>query len=308
MSDIHLTHIDFIASLEPQVQKDITTKSDIPASRHLLSQILALIITGIWVATGTFGWQLAIVAHGVMLVFLFTLLHETVHSTVFKTQILNQAAGWICGLIIFLPPNWFRYFHLAHHRHTNDPDNDPELADIKAETLPQYFWTLTGLPVWYFHIKTIFNNAFYKVEYPYVPPRGLTKIKREARIMIAVYTTVFILGFNLAPNVILYLWLIPMLLGQPFLRLYLMAEHGRCPHVSNMFENTRTTFTTGIIRWLAWNMPYHAEHHAYPSVPFHKLPKLHEVAKRHLQTTEAGYIPFHQKTLKMLSGGHLNER
>ena len=25
-----------------------------------------------------------------------------------------------------------------------------------------------------------------------------------------------------------------------------------------------------------WNMPYHAEHHAYPSVPFHALPQLHK--------------------------------
>lgn len=30
-------------------------------------------------------------------------------------------------------------------------------------------------------------------------------------------------------------------------------------------------------RKLAWNMPYHAEHHAWPSVPFHFLPFVHKL-------------------------------
>eukprot|EP00957_Ditylum_brightwellii_P206288 15347703-Ditylum_brightwellii.AAC.1 len=28
---------------------------------------------------------------------------------------------------------------------------------------------------------------------------------------------------------------------------------------------------------LAWHMPYHMEHHAWPSVPFHKLRDAHEL-------------------------------
>jgi fatty acid desaturase len=76
------------------------------------------------------------------------------------------------------------------------------------------------------------------------------------------------------------------------LRLYLLAEHGRCPAVTDMFANTRTTFTTRLVRFLAWNMPYHAEHHAMPSVPFHRLPELHALARPHLKQTEDGYTRF----------------
>ena len=72
--------------------------------------------------------------------------------------------------------------------------------------------------------------------------------------------------------VLLWVWIIPALLGQPFLRLYLLAEHGCCAFVANMFENSRTTFTGPLVRFLAWNMPYHAEHHAFPTVPFYRLP------------------------------------
>jgi fatty acid desaturase len=71
-----------------------------------------------------------------------------------------------------------------------------------------------------------------------------------------------------------------------------MAEHGRCPQVANMLENTRTVFTTRLIRALAWNMPYHIEHHSAPGVPFHKLPDLHREMKPHLITISHGYTEF----------------
>jgi hypothetical protein len=61
-----------------------------------------------------------------------------------------------------------------------------------------------------------------------------------------------------------YYWLLPSLLGQPFLRFYLIAEHNGCKTGENMLNNTRTTVTYWWYRRLAWNMPYHAEHHAYP--------------------------------------------
>ena len=96
----------------------------------------------------------------------------------------------------------------------------------------------------------------------------------------------------LASSTALWLWVVPVVLGQPVLRLYLLAEHGDAPMVANMLENSRTTFTNRIVRFLAWNMPYHAEHHSYPQVPFHRLPALHGVMRAHLATTAEGYAAF----------------
>ena len=94
-----------------------------------------------------------------------------------------------------------------------------------------------------------------------------------------------------------WVWLLPVVLGQPALRLYLLAEHGDCPRVANMFEYTRTTITTRMMRFLAWNMPYHVEHHVYPAVPFHQLPALHKVMQAELRVTAAGYARFTQDYL-----------
>ncbi|QMU57956.1 MAG: hypothetical protein GKR98_06935 [Boseongicola sp.] len=68
------------------------------------------------------------------------------------------------------------------------------------------------------------------------------------------------------------------------------------PKVGNRMDGWRYTLVPasniGAAWFLAWNMPYHAEHHAYPQVPFYKLPELHELTAEHLAVTEAGYRRF----------------
>ena len=96
-------------------------------------------------------------------------------------------------------------------------------------------------------------------------------------------------------------WLLPILLGQPFLRLYLMAEHTGCASDDDMIANTRTTLSNPIVRALAWNMTYHTEHHVFPSVPFHALPALHEDMKDHLKNTAPGYLAVQRELWRAVS-------
>jgi fatty acid desaturase len=76
------------------------------------------------------------------------------------------------------------------------------------------------------------------------------------------------------------------------LRVFLLAEHVDCPHVTNMFENTRTTFTTRLVCLITWNASYHIEHHTYPTVPFYNLPLLHQAMRQELKVTADGYAKF----------------
>ena len=80
-----------------------------------------------------------------------------------------------------------------------------------------------------------------------------------------------------------------------------MAEHGACPLVPDMLVNSRTTRSLAPLRWLAWNMPYHAEHHAFPGIPFHALPAAH-AAIRHLKGTRSpGYLAAHRDIVAELT-------
>jgi hypothetical protein len=41
--------------------------------------------------------------------------------------------------------------------------------------------------------------------------------------------------FAMTPSALLWLWVVPLILGFPVLRLYQLAAYGRCPEVENMF-------------------------------------------------------------------------
>jgi fatty acid desaturase len=86
--------------------------------------------------------------------------------------------------------------------------------------------------------------------------------------------------------------LLPVIIGQMALRVILLAEHADCPAGEDAFLTTRTTKTTRVVRWLTWNANYHAEHHAYPTVPFHNLPDLHNLMKAELRVTADSYGAF----------------
>lgn len=177
-----------------------------------------------------------------------------------------------------------------HHRHTQDPEKDPELIGKKPFTKASLIWYLTGLPTWKEHFKAIWDHAYGKVEAPYLLERNHDKIITEARVHLGLYSILFLVSIFSASSWLLWYWIVPVLFGQPFLRLYLMAEHSDCDLSGNMLENSRTTYANPIINFLAWNMPYHAEHHYLASVPFHALPKLHAYTGQAVKYRGDGYL------------------
>jgi fatty acid desaturase len=49
-----------------------------------------------------------------------------------------------------------------------------------------------------------------------------------------------------------------------------------------------------------WNMPFHAEHHLYPAIPFHLLPAAHRVLRQHLAHVAPGYPAANREILGAL--------
>jgi fatty acid desaturase len=61
----------------------------------------------------------------------------------------------------------------------------------------------------------------------------------------------------------------------------------------SVLDRTRSFDPGPLGRLLMWNMPFHAEHHAYPAVPFHALPRLHEALAAHLPHRAGGVLGLH---------------
>ncbi len=293
-----INHSEWLRSLSKQQRQRLTKKSDRQGLQHLAVHAGLIAVAGWLIATAELSpWLLlpSMLVQGILLVFLFTLQHETTHYTPFKTRSVNTIVGFCCGLILLLPPVWFRYFHLAHHRFTQDPQKDPELASPKPATRYQYAAYLSGLPVWKSHIGTLLRNAYRECTDDFLPASKRKAVRLESVVMLGLYLLAVLASVATGAIEILTVWLIPLLLGQPFLRAYLLAEHAACPEVDNRFENTRTLLTNPLVRRLAWNMPYHTEHHVYPAVPFFRLPEAHALSARHLQQLEPGYRSFHRQ-------------
>ncbi len=240
-------------------------------------------------------------AQGMVLIALFAPLHECIHGTAFRSTWKNRCVSWFCGLILLLPPNYFRAFHLAHHAHTQDPARDPELGFAKPESWGAALKDFSGLIYWKSQIQVMSKAAFGRLRADFITKRAAPTIKREGRIVLAVYLGLLAASLIAQTTLLLWFWVIPALLGQPFLRAYLLAEHWDCPLVADMRLNTRTTLTNGLVRFLAWNMPYHAEHHSYPSVPFHALPRLHELMRPELAVVSPSYLSVHRAFWRRLA-------
>src|SRR5262249_56739220 len=105
----------------------------------------------------------------------------------------------------------------------------------------------------------------------FVPAAQAAVVVREARALWIGYLAVVALSLYLHSAAALIYWLVPAILGQPFLRLFLLAEHTGCAFDADMLANTRTTHTNPAVLLLTLRMPYHPQHHSFPSLPFHPL-------------------------------------
>lgn len=279
----------------------LNARSDLHGLMRLGGHVTALAGSGL-LLNQTLGSWLTVPAtalHGVLLIFLFAPLHETVHRSAFRRRWLNDGVATVVGLLLILPADYFRFFHFAHHRHTQDPAADPELAVAKPATSTQWLIHVSGWNYWRGEVVGLTGHALGRTPEAFLAaPRSAGRVVIEARIALAIYAVIAVISIGAGWSAPLTYWILPALAGQPFLRLYLLAEHTGCPLVPDMLANSRTTLTNAVVRFFAWNMPYHAEHHAFPSVPFHALPSLHRELRADLRVVAPGYAAVVRELLR----------
>ncbi|HSZ92795.1 MAG TPA: fatty acid desaturase, partial [Acetobacteraceae bacterium] len=194
-------------------------------------------------------------------------------------------------------------FHFAHHRHTQIAGQDPELDMAAPDDLGAYVRRILGVPYWRLRLLVISDCWRGDLSrYPYVSPQAAPAIIRSVRAMSGVLvggSVASVLLFGWATPFVF--WILPQLLCQPFLRAYVLSEHTGCSMDRNGLTNTRTTLTNRAVRLLMWNMPFHAEHHLYPSIPFHRLPDAHVAICDRLGFVQHGYVRWNMLMVRKLA-------
>jgi fatty acid desaturase len=282
--------------LDKETLRRLSQRSNARGLLQLATHVAILGATG-YLVHWTRGelWRVAaILLYGISLNFVFCALHETVHRTAFASRRLNDAVAWLAGAVLVLPPEFFRAFHFAHHRYTQDPVRDPELALPAPTRLSTYVWRATGIPNWMRRLRVTLTHALTgRVAESFIAPGKRRTVVREARLLWLVYASVLALSLYFRSSAALIYWIVPVMIGQPFLRVYLLSEHTGCALSNDVYVNTRTTYTNAVVRLLTWQMPYHVEHHAFPAVPFHALARVNAIIRTRIEVSAPGYLYLH---------------
>ncbi|MGF1445136.1 MAG: fatty acid desaturase [Pikeienuella sp.] len=281
-------------------------RSDAAGALQAASHFGAIALSGwgLWSLWGTWAAIPLFMIHGVLLNFLYAGQHELSHGTPFKTRWINIALGRLIGFLMLYPRDFDQIQHFAHHQWTTDWEKDGELQR-EPYTLTSYLLWFLGPSYWLSRITRLLRFARGIVHEPYVRADQEPRVIFEARLHLAGYALIAAVSVAAGSWAAVILWLAPMLTMKWVHQLQNTIEHLGMAHSGDILENTRSTRTNAVLRWLCWNMQYHTAHHAFPSVPFHKLKALNA------EMTEGagkppwsmGYLEFQLALMRRLIGG-----
>ncbi|WP_426958587.1 fatty acid desaturase [Muricoccus radiodurans] len=291
------------AAPKPREMMHLNTRSDARGASRAAIHVGLLLATGLLVHASPGPLVLpAMLLLGIVQAALFAPLHETCHYTAFRSRRANAIVGWLAALPALRNWHFYQQFHLAHHKHTQDPDHDPELTPPPPGDRAGYLARMIGLTYWRLQL-TVWADGWrgdlsrYPFIHPATAPRVIASIRAGSALTVALAVAA---GLAFGWQALILYWIGPQLLGQPLLRLYLFTEHTGCSEDSNGLTNTRTMLTSPLVRLLMWNMPFHAEHHLYPFIPFHRLRDAHTVLRDRLSHVGPGYARWHRDHLRTL--------
>ena len=267
---------------------------------------LLLLIAGGWLVLATRGtWWVApaLLLQAVFVNSLFGAMHESVHYGSFKTRWMAEVLAFFSGAAILNNAGFYRHYHMAHHRYTQDPLRDPELITSGTpRTWGAYLFRVSSIPFLMIRARDLLLFPFgFRGNVSYIHESAWPEVRRWGRMLLAFYAALIVGSILLQTWAVVWVWFLPLLIGLPLLRLYLLTEHTLCPNSDDGFANTRTTISNPVVRFLMWNLPYHAEHHLLPNIAFHNLPEAHKHLRPHLKFVAPTYTGVHREIVRSFS-------
>ena len=209
--------------------------------------------------------------------------HECGHGTAFRTAWMNDVVYHLASFMVMRNPVSWRWSHARHHTDTIIVGRDPEIGHFRPPQLLLAALHFIGIPDLWLHFRILARNAAGIItpdEADYIPDSEHPKAILAARIHVAIYVAAAI--WALATWSILPLMLIggPRIYGTWHMVMTGLIQHGGLAEdVLDHRLNSRTVYMNPVSRWIYWNMNYHVEHHMFPMVPYHALPRLHALIK-----------------------------
>lgn len=209
--------------------------------------------------------------------------HESLHGTAFRTDWMNNALYELASFMVLRESVIWRWSHTRHHSDTLIVGRDPEIIVQRPPNLVFFFTNFFNVMALWRYWSRVFLHCSGRLtadELAYVPENEKGKVIVRARIYVAIYAGVILV--SVLSGTILPLMYVgfPTMYGAWLMVVYGYTQHaGLAENVLDHRLDCRTVYMNPVNRYLYWNMNYHVEHHMFPLVPYHALPKLHELVR-----------------------------
>jgi fatty acid desaturase len=283
--------------IDRKVLKELSTRSDTRGLVQVGGFFALVVATGAiaWQSVGT-AWVIpAFLVYGTVFAFSEAAAHELGHGTVFKTRGLNEAVYWVICFMSWREQIYSRWLHAKHHTFTHltaAPYKDPELAFKRPPSYVKLITDFVRVSHGMQFLSAIFLHSFgviTKGAKEVVPEAEYKKMCGNSRVLLACYVAVFlwaILAHSWLPIMFLCL---PRAYGTWLHELCALTQHtGLKENVLDHRMSSRTVKLNPVVRFLYWNMNYHIEHHMFPSIPFHGLPRFCETVASQMPKPYSG--------------------
>lgn len=276
----------YVSPVPKDTMRELLTRTDGPALRDTALYFGLLLASG-YATYALWGswWAFApIMAYGVLYASASDARwHEAGHGTAFKTDWMNNALYEVASFMVLRESVPWRWSHTRHHSDTIIVGRDPEIAvprppDLRAMLLKCFNWG-----AWKRYVRNISLHTVGRVtpeEATFIPVAEYPRVFLRARIYAVIFVTMGVLCLYYRTWLPFVFVLGPNLYGAWLMAIYGWTQHtGLAENVLDHRLNCRTIRMNAVHRFLYWNMNYHLEHHMFPLVPYHRLPRLHEIVK-----------------------------
>lgn len=297
-----------------KTMKGLMKRNNFPAIRDTIILFTAMIVLA---SIGTYLlpslWSIPVwLAYGVLYgSAMDSRWHECSHGTPFRTGWMNDVIYQIASFCMIRNPITWRWGHARHHTDTIIVGRDPEIVAMRPPQLRVIVLNLFGVydvPKSLWRMMQDAAGYLNEEEMSYIPQSERYKVARIARIWVLIYAAVISLAFSLNSIVPLLIIGLPRMYGAWHHILTGVLQHAAlADNVIDHRLNSRTVYMNPISRFIYWNMNYHIEHHMYPMVPYHQLPKLHALLKDDCPTPNTSIWQAYSEAIPVLRKQLKNE-
>jgi fatty acid desaturase len=199
---------------------------------------------------------------------------------------MNDAVYQLACFMIMRNPVTWRWSHTRHHTDTIIVGLDPEISVMRPPDLLRVVLNFFGILDAWRAMSDMVRNALGNIsaeEKTFIPETERPKAIRAARIWAAIYAATIAAAIAMGSILPLMLVGLPRLYGAWHHVMTGLLQHGGlADNVTDHRLNSRTVLMNPVSRFIYWNMNYHIEHHMFPMVPYHALPRLHDMIKHDL--------------------------